>query len=152
SKKQMRLVSLVPEWRRHVLTPILALVSLGAAAALAVTGRAATTAIPNDDPRLAQIAERLSEIVARGAAGAKPAPAQQAVAVAQHQAIQQLTQQTGDDLQVHLRPANQTVRQLRARSLAPAPKGAALQAVGNPHERVAKNFFNANRALMRLTD
>ena len=149
SQRRLRSVSPVAMRRRQVVTASLALICLAAAA---VAGRAATTAIPNNDPRLAQIAERLGGIIAQGMAGAKPAPAAQAVAPAQQNAIQRLTRQTGEDLQVHLRPANQTVRQLRARSLAPAPKGAALQSVAGSRERVAKSFFNANRVLMRLAD
>jgi Zn-dependent metalloprotease len=68
---------------------------------------------------------------------------------AQGLAIAKLKQEAGDDIEIHLRPGEQTVMQLRGRALA-APKGTAVPALADSHEHTAREFFGKHRGLMGL--
>jgi Zn-dependent metalloprotease len=67
-------------------------------------------------------------------------------------AIQQLRKSAEGDLQIQLRPGNQTIRQIRGGALAPPSKKSALQSLAISHEQTARKFFKENIALMRLSD
>jgi bacillolysin len=68
---------------------------------------------------------------------------------AQDVAIRQLVEEAGEDIQVHLRPGEHTVMQIRGRALA-VPKGASVSALADSHEQIARQFFLKHRGLLRL--
>lgn len=106
------------------------------------------------DPQAAPVVATLRHVAnqfSRNRSLSQAAP-QTPGAAAQQEALKLLRTRVGQDLEVHLRPGNQTAMQIRGRPLQPSFSASArLRAIGT-REPVARSFFAANRTLLRLED
>src|SRR5262249_51339609 len=128
------------------------LIAIVAAAAVIADTQFDLARAEAEDTQLTEFANRVSQLVSQVTAAA---PAGAAPKIANRQpnlAVRELIKEVGADVQLYLRPENQTVSQLRAGALAPAFRGVAPLAVAESHERTARKFFASHRALMRLAD
>lgn len=132
-------------WKARFLASVL--IAFGTAAA-----KSDAEGANSNDPFLAQIAMGVGELIRQTTASARGGVAPKPAGQAQDPAVQLLIDRAGDDVQVHLRPGNQTVMQLRGRVLEPRAKGAALAGLADSPERTARKLFSANRALLRLAE
>jgi len=117
--------------------------------------RVGTASRAEVDPRAAATGEKLRQILGQPqAAPAAPAPAPAAAqpAASQQDAIRLLRERAGEDVEVHLRPGNQTVMQIRGRVLERAARAVAKASEQARAEQTARSFLRANRALLRLDD
>jgi Zn-dependent metalloprotease len=109
------------------------------------------------DPRSAELADRLRAAMTRwSTASGSSAGMGQGVAGAQQEAMERLRVRVGAGVEVHLRPGQQTVMQIRGGILEPAVSGAGigLSAVGYPSRagETARRFLREYRSLFRLED
>ncbi|MSU64075.1 MAG: M4 family peptidase, partial [Pedosphaera sp.] len=114
--------------------------------------RTGTASRTESDPRVRAIADKLAipAIAARQPAlVAAPGPG---VAAAQQAALQLLRANSGPNVKVHFRAANQTIAQIRGGVLARPAGGVAKAGEGAAGERTARSFLKANAALLRLDD
>jgi Zn-dependent metalloprotease len=125
---------------------------LSAAVALCVNVKSDQVSADAGDPQLTELARRVGDLM-RQVANWKPENAAwKAAASRQDAAVEQLTMATDGEVEIHLRPGNQTVRHLRGRSLGTPAISAAPLAAADPHERIARRFFTNNHAVMRLAN
>ena len=116
-------------------------IALGAVVALAIHANADALPGGSDDPQLAELARRVSELVGKATDSNSEGVATNTAMRAQGAAVQQLAATTKGDVEIRLRPGNQTLMQLRGRSLRAPAAGAALLAVATSHEQIAREFF-----------
>jgi Zn-dependent metalloprotease len=131
--------------------------------------RVGTASRAQVDPRAVAMGEKFRQILGRpqpapavpAAAPAAPAAAPAAPAAApaaappaadQQEAIRLLRERAGAEVEVHLRPGNQTVMQIRGGVLERPGRPVAQASEQDRLEQTARSFLRANRALLRLDD
>jgi bacillolysin len=127
----------------------LAWIAMFAALVFSTETQAVVPSAGAEDPRSVPLATRVSKFIGEVAATAPANVPAQAADRDQEAAVRQLVNQAAD-VQVRLRPGNQTVMQLRG-SLVPTAQGAGLLGFES-HERTARKFFAGHSALMHLSD
>jgi bacillolysin len=105
----------------------------------------------NPDTNAAQLAATLGPIAARQIQLNAVSPTATTTGVREN-ALRQLRQRAGADVQVAYRPGHPTVMRIRGASLEPAAGGFARAALDKQDQRTALNFLRANRELLRLAD
>lgn len=107
------------------------------------------------DPRAVALGEKFQRLfgLRRAAAAAvPPAPPAGTPAAQQQDAIRLLRERAGDDVEVRLRPDNQTVMQIRGRALERPARVTPQTSEADRAEQTARNFLRAHRVLLRLED
>lgn len=106
------------------------------------------------ESRAGDIADRLRQAVGQRVAGqaASPAAVPAGALIDPQKTLQQSAASVGQTVEIHVRPGNQTVMQIRGPVLEPATVGLAGVGPADLAEQTARRFLRANRALLRLDD
>lgn len=106
------------------------------------------------DPQVTAVAARLRELIRPGSqpqAMVSPTPAT-LPATHQLKALQQLRQKAGEEVEVHFRPNNQTIMQIRGQVLEEKPRAMLKASESELSQLVVSNFLKRHRDLLRLED
>lgn len=105
-------------------------------------------------PQAAAVAAKLRNLIHPGGQlQTAISPPQTALpAAAQIKAFEQLRQKAGDEVEVHFRPNNQTIMQIRGKGLEEKPRGVVKANESELSETIVRNFLSRHRDLLQLED